>query len=131
MNLVVKPVFAIARRGGLSIDCRAARVTPPETTYDMNAELPAQTADELLMAQRLVQVLGLEHITPESIQPSAPLFGSSLDSVGLDSIDALEIALMIQQHYGVELRSDDVAVRAAFGSLRSLTEYALHNRVAG
>jgi acyl carrier protein len=96
----------------------------------MNAELPAQTADELLMAQRLVQVLGLEHITPDSIHPSAPLFGSAVDSVGLDSIDALEIALMIQQQYGVELRSDDVAVRAAFGSLRSLTEYALRNRPA-
>jgi acyl carrier protein len=87
-----------------------------------------QTPEELLMAQRLVQVLGLEHIAPEAIQPSAPLFGSSLDSVGLDSIDALEIALMMQQHYGVELRADDTAARTAFGSLRSLTEYALRHR---
>ncbi len=89
-----------------------------------------QTPEELLMAQRLVQVLGLEHIAPESIAPSVPLFGSSVDSIGLDSIDALEIALMIQQHYGVELRSDDAAARAAFGSLRSLTEYALRHRAA-
>jgi len=89
-----------------------------------------QTPEELLMAQRLVQVLGLEHIAPEAIKPSVPLFGSSLDSIGLDSIDALEIALMIQQHYGVELRSDDAAARAAFGSLRSLTEYALRQRAA-
>jgi hypothetical protein len=35
---------------------------------------------------------------------------------------------MIQQHYGVELKSEDAAVRAAFGSLRSLTEHALRNR---
>jgi acyl carrier protein len=96
-----------------------------------DASSPAQTADEFLMAQRLVQVLGLEHIAPDAIQPSAPLFGSSVDSVGLDSIDALEIALMIQQHYGVELRSEDAAARAAFGSLRSLTEHALRNRAAG
>jgi len=89
-----------------------------------------QTPDELLMAQRLVQVLGLEHIAPEAIQPSAPLFGNGLDSIGLDSIDALEIALMIQQQYGVELRSEDAAARAAFGSLRSLTEYALLRRAA-
>ena len=89
-----------------------------------------QTPEELLLAQRLVQVLGLEHIAPEAIHPSAPLFGSGLDSIGLDSIDALEIALMIQQHYGVELRSDDAAARAAFGSLRSLTEYALLHRAA-
>ena len=90
-----------------------------------------QTAEELLMAQRIVQVLGLEHIAPDAISPSVPLFGSSADSVGLDSIDALEIALMIQQHYGVELRSEDVAARAAFGSLRLLTEFALRNRPAG
>ena len=99
----------------------------------MNTETATsrQTAEELLMAQRLVQVLGLEHIAPDAIAPSAPLFGSAVDSVGLDSIDALEIALMIQQHYGVELRSEDVAARAAFGSLRSLTEFALRNRPAG
>jgi acyl carrier protein len=99
----------------------------------MNTEvnMPQQTAEELLMAQRLVQVLGLEHVAPDAIHPSAPLFGSSVDSVGLDSIDALEIALMIQQHYGVELRSEDAAVRAAFGSLRSLTEHALRHRAAG
>ena len=99
----------------------------------MNTETATsgQTAEELLMAQRLVQVLGLEHIAPDAIDPSAPLFGSAVDSVGLDSIDALEIALMIQQQYGVELRSEDVAARAAFGSLRLLTEFALRNRPAG
>jgi acyl carrier protein len=99
----------------------------------MNSEATTsqQTAEESLMAQRLVQVLNLEHIAPDAIPPSAPLFGSAVDSVGLDSIDALEIALMIQQHYGVELRSEDAAVRAAFGSLRSLTEHALRNRAAG
>jgi acyl carrier protein len=124
-------VDAIARCSGLSIDCRAARVTPAAAaTGIMNtkASTSPQTAEESLMAQRLVQVLGLEHIAPDAIDPSAPLFGSSVDSVGLDSIDALEIALMIQQHYGVELKSEDAAVRAAFGSLRSLTEHALRNR---
>ncbi|HYJ40234.1 MAG TPA: phosphopantetheine-binding protein [Steroidobacteraceae bacterium] len=99
----------------------------------MNTEAATspQTAEELLMAQRLVQVLGLEHIAPDAIDPAAPLFGSAVDSIGLDSIDALEIALMIQQHYGVELRSEDVAARAAFGSLRLLTEFALRSRPAG
>ena len=143
MNLVVIRVDAIARCGALSIDCRAARVTPADPTRcpitrlsnldNMNTETATfrQTAEELLMAQRLVQVLGLEHIAPDAIDPSAPLFGSGVDSIGLDSIDALEIALMIQQHYGVELRSEDVAARAAFGSLRLLTEFALRNRPAG
>jgi len=40
----------------------------------------------------------------------------------------LEIALMIQQHYGVELKSDDQQAREAFNSLRSLTDYVLMRR---
>jgi acyl carrier protein len=92
--------------------------------------MSGQTAEESLMAQRLVQALGLDHIAPAAISPMAPLFGSAADSVGLDSIDALEIALMIQQQYGVELRSDDAAVKSAFGSLRSLTEHVMQRRVA-
>jgi acyl carrier protein len=81
------------------------------------------------MAKRLVQALGLEDIAPDAIPPAAPLFGSGVGSVGLDSIDALEIALMIQQEYGVELRSDDAEVKAAFASLRSLTAYVLQRRI--
>ena len=57
----------------------------------------ALSADELTMAQRLVQALGLEGVEPGSIAPNATLFGSHSDGLGLDSIDALEIALMIQQ----------------------------------
>ena len=90
--------------------------------------MSGQTAPEALMAQRLVQALGLEHIQADSISPEAPLFGSSDGGVGLDSIDALEIALMIQQHYGVELRSDDSAVKTAFASLRSLTAFVLQRQ---
>lgn len=90
--------------------------------------MSGQSVEEALMARRLVEVLGLEHITPDAIAPSAPLFGSGIDSVGLDSIDALEIALMIQQQYGVELRSDDTEVKSAFGSLRALTAHVLQRR---
>ena len=90
--------------------------------------MSGQTADESLMAQRLVQALGLDHIPPQDIAPTAPLFGSAADGVGLDSIDALEIALMIQQQYGVELRSDDAEVKSAFASLRSLTEHVTRRR---
>jgi acyl carrier protein len=91
--------------------------------------MSVQSAEEALMARRVVEALGLEHISPDEISPSAPLFGSGVDSVGLDSIDALEIALMIQQHYGVELRSDDAEVKSAFASLRSLTEHVMQRRL--
>jgi len=92
--------------------------------------MSVQTAEESLMAQRLVQALNLDHIKPDAIVPTAPLFGSSNEGIGLDSIDALEIALMIQQHYGIELRSDDAAVKTAFASLRTLTEHVLARRKA-
>jgi acyl carrier protein len=90
--------------------------------------MSGQSAEEALMAKRLVEALALEHIAPDAISPTAPLFGSGIDSVGLDSIDALEIALMIQQHYGVELRSDDAEVKSAFASLRSLTGHVTQRR---
>lgn len=86
------------------------------------------TADELSMAERLVQALSLDGVEANSIAPTAALFGSHTEGLGLDSIDALEIALMIQQHYGVELRSDDQQARSAFTSLRNLTHYVLERR---
>lgn len=88
----------------------------------------AQTPEETVLAQQLVQALGLEGVPPEKISPTAALFGSHSDGLGLDSIDALEIALMIQQHYGVELRSDDQQARAAFASLRALSSYVQERR---
>ena len=86
------------------------------------------TADELAMAQHLVEALSLDGIKASEISPEAMLFGNHADGLGLDSIDALEIALLVQQHYGVELRSEDEQARAAFASLRSLTRYVLANR---
>jgi acyl carrier protein len=89
---------------------------------------PALSADEAVMAERLVSALNLEDVVPGTIAPDAALFGSHSSGLGLDSIDALEIALMIQQHYGVELRSEDQQARTAFASLRSLTNYVLEKR---
>jgi acyl carrier protein len=89
---------------------------------------PALSADELVMAERLVTALNLDDIVPATIAPDAALFGSHSNGLGLDSIDALEIALMIQQHYGIELRSEDQQARAAFASLRSLTNYVMERR---
>lgn len=86
------------------------------------------TTDELAMGQHLVQALNLDGIEPASIAPEAMLFGNHAEGLGLDSIDALEIALMIQQHYGVELRSEDEQAREAFGSLRKLTHFVLSKR---
>jgi acyl carrier protein len=71
------------------------------------------------LARLIVSALSLE-VSPEEIVPDAPLFG---DGLGLDSIDALEMALAISKAYGVQLRSDDARNHQIFASLRSL---ALH-----
>lgn len=72
------------------------------------------------MAQLLVAALNLDELDASGIPPDAPLFGNEPGSLGLDSIDALEIVLAVQQKYGVELRAADEANRRIFGSLRAL-----------
>jgi acyl carrier protein len=70
------------------------------------------------MAKLIVETLTL-NVEPDQIQPEGPLFG---DGLGLDSIDALELALMVSQHYGYQIRSDDPDNVATFSSLRSLCQ---------
>lgn len=78
-----------------------------------------QTAAERSVAELLVHALQLE--TPaDAIGPETQLFGEGL---GLDSIDALELALAITRAYGFELRSDDQRNHRIFASLRSLTDH--------
>ena len=83
-----------------------------------------ESALEAEVAKLIVQTLNLK-IDPVQIQPEQPLFGEGL---GLDSIDALELALAISQSYGYEIRSDDPDVVATFASLRSLCKSIEKNR---
>jgi acyl carrier protein len=86
-----------------------------------------QTPAEQELAKLIVDSLGLESMKPESIDPEAPLFGGEL---GLDSIDALELALAVSKRYGVQLRSDNPDNRRVFGSLRALSEHIEAGRTA-
>lgn len=79
-----------------------------------------QSAFEHEVAQLLVTSLELEDVEATRIAPEAPLFGQAADSLGLDSIDALEIALAVNQAYGIELRADDEQNSQIFATLRSL-----------
>lgn len=79
-----------------------------------------QTAAQHTIAQLLVEALNLEGVNAADIEPDAPLFG---DGLGLDSIDALEIALAISQKFGVQMQADDDQTRQAFATLASLTEF--------
>ena len=88
--------------------------TQPDTAI---ADPGAQTAFERQVAGLIVSSLHLE-LAPAEIDAEAPLF---IDGLGLDSIDALELALAITRAYGFELRSDDERNHQIFASLRSLT----------
>ena len=72
------------------------------------------------VAQLLVDALNLE-IKADAIEPTAVLFGD--EGLGLDSIDALEIAYAISRKYNIQLRSDDENVQQIFSSLAALSEY--------
>ncbi|QEO99535.1 xanthomonadin biosynthesis acyl carrier protein [Xanthomonas oryzae pv. oryzicola] len=83
------------------------------------------TAAERELAELLVESLNLEDVQPADIDPEAPLFNTGL---GLDSIDALELALAISKRYGFQLRSDNDENRRIFASLRALSAHVEANK---
>lgn len=82
------------------------------------------TDQERELARLIVSTLNLE-TSAEEIDPNAPLYR---DGLGLDSIDILEIALMVSKKYGVQIRSDDSDNVKIFRSLRSLNEHVQRQR---
>jgi acyl carrier protein len=74
----------------------------------------------------IVRVLMLEGVTPAEIEDEAPLFGAGL---GLDSVDALELAIHIEELYGVRI-PDNEAARPAFRSVATLAAYIEEHRPA-
>ena len=84
-------------------------------------QTPYPTADAALLfevAELVVSALNLE-VAPADVQADEPLYG---DGLGLDSIDILEIALVVSKHYGLQLRADQDDNHAIFHSLRSLSD---------
>jgi acyl carrier protein len=71
------------------------------------------------IAELIVQALNLE-VAPGDIDPRAPLYG---EGMGLDSIDILEVALVVAKHYGIELRADSQENERIFRSLEHLADY--------
>jgi len=84
------------------------------------------TTLEKEVAGLIVEALNLEDVKPDEIDPEAPLFREGL---GLDSIDALELALAISKKYGFKLQSDDKKNSEIFSSLRALSRHVELNRV--
>ena len=85
-----------------------------------------QTDLQREVAGLLVEAQNLE-VAAQSIDPQAPLYGEGL---GLDSIDILEVALVVSQRYGFQLRSDDEDNIRIFTSLASLSDHIAAHRVS-
>jgi acyl carrier protein len=85
------------------------------------------TSDPLVseLARKLVETLGLD-MTAESVDPAAPLIGAGL---GIDSIDTLELVVMIERDYGVKIDNRAAGVEA-FASLGALAAYIRQRRPA-
>lgn len=77
------------------------------------------------VAQLIVETLNLEGMRPEGIDPEMTLFREGL---GLDSIDALELAVVIGERYGVPIRADDAGNVKIFSTLRSLSAHVAEFR---
>ncbi len=80
---------------------------------------------ELEVSHLIVEALNLEDVHPHEIDPETALFREGL---GLDSIDALELALAVSRKYGFQLRSDDAENARIFASLRSLSHHIDNKR---
>lgn len=72
----------------------------------------------------LIEALNLEEMTPDDIDGDAPLFGEGL---GLDSIDALELIVILDKHYGIKL-SSPAEGKDIFKSVRTIAEYVAQHR---
>ena len=92
----------------------------------MSQDISPETVETLLpdVAALIVSALNLDMAASE-IEPDAPLFG---DGLGLDSIDVLEIALVISKRYGFQLRSDNQDNLRIFSSLRTLAAHIASQR---
>ena len=85
----------------------------------MSSELVSELKD------LLINGLHLEDVEPDEINLDEPLFGEGL---GLDSIDALEIAVLLDRKYGVRISSGDDKNPEIFASLNSLVKFVAENR---
>ncbi|PIS18639.1 MAG: acyl carrier protein [Zetaproteobacteria bacterium CG12_big_fil_rev_8_21_14_0_65_55_1124] len=79
--------------------------------------------DEL--RELIINELNLEDVSPEDIKDDEPLFGGGL---GLDSIDALELAIVVERKYGVKIKSGDDRNVQIFSSLAALAKHIEENR---
>lgn len=76
------------------------------------------------LKEQIIEALNLEDVKPENIDNDAPLFGEGL---GLDSIDALELIVLIEKNYGIKLENPAQG-REIFKSVNTMADFISKNR---
>ncbi|MCQ2335180.1 MAG: phosphopantetheine-binding protein [Paludibacteraceae bacterium] len=79
---------------------------------------------KLQLKEQIIDALNLEDMTPADIEDAAPLFGEGL---GLDSIDALELIMILDKQYGIKF-ADKQASKAALASIDAMAAYVTEHR---
>lgn len=77
------------------------------------------------LQQKIINSLNLAGMAPEEISPDTALFDD--DGLGLDSVDALELVVMLEKDYGISIE-DKSDAKTAFASLNAMADYILKNR---
>ena len=83
--------------------------------------------DDLIreLKEKVIETLNLDEMTPEDIDDHAPLFGA--EGLGLDSIDVLELLILLEKNYGIRLASPQEG-RKVFQSFAVIADYVAANR---
>jgi len=89
--------------------------------------VPTSEVLEAELKELIIQALALEDVKPADIEPEAALF---VEGLGLDSIDALELSLALEERYGVSIGDDPETNRQIFASVRNLANFVHENRAA-
>lgn len=79
----------------------------------------------LQLKEQIIEALNLEDMTPEDLDSKSPLFGE--DGIGLDSIDALEIIVLLEKNYGIRL-ANAAEGKSIFTSIENIAKYVIENR---
>ena len=88
--------------------------------------MPTSEQLENEIKKLIIELLALEDVTPGDIEPEAALF---VEGLGLDSIDALEIAMALEERYGVKIGDDPEQNQQIFASVRALAGFVSESRV--
>jgi Phosphopantetheine attachment site. len=86
-----------------------------------------QTTEQIIaeLKEQIIKALNLDEMTPEDMDATKPLFGS--EGIGLDSIDALEIIVLLEKNYGIRL-TNAAEGKKIFTSIENIAKYVSENR---